>query len=157
MQAGAQTHQTDVAEGRRTNLKEGKQRSVPVRALMADLETHWMTALRARYPGVAFAPWGVKEKGKIDVLLKGYGETITRQILTYAVDNWDEVVRTRFKGKPTTLSLALVVGMHETLSLEAQRTAGASGIKQRVEAWYAANPNTPLPEELAQEYAASGA
>ena len=144
---------------RQENLK-GRARSVADKRALAELETLWLKLLREQTPGVAFAAWGPKEKAIVSDLVVRYGDpaqpdagrAVVEMTIHHVVTRWPEINEALLKGRGAGPTIAFLHGFHERLTADAQKGAVRATVEREVDAWYAANPHRPLPDELAARW-----
>ena len=144
---------------RQENLK-GRARSVADRRVLAELESLWLRLLREQSPGVSFGAWGPKEKAIVSDLVVRYsdpsvpdcGRAVVETTLRHLVAKWPEINETLLKGRGSGPTIAFFHGFHERLTADAQKGAVRATVEREVDAWYAANPHRPLPDDLAARW-----
>lgn len=139
----------EVQEQRQKNLASKGPRDPGVRAL----EQLWYELMERDLPSLTIARWGGKERGQARKLQDKYGVQIALDALRYVVANWNGINERIFKGRASHPTIGMVLKLHETLVIEAQKWSQHEQTISEWEAWTRENPySLNAPGDLDERY-----
>lgn len=124
----------EAKEQRQKNLKSGGPKGPGVRAL----EKVWVECMAVLEPELTIA-WDAKQRGQAKHLIERYGVQIASDALRYVVENWNKIGPRYFK-RPGVPTVGLVLKLHDSLVIEAQKWSQHRETISEWEEWAKENP-----------------